>query len=163
MSPVAVASTSVRRGFSLPELLLVVSILALCVLFTVPFVTTKMRETRLRSAAGQFAVTLRAARMVAVTAGTRTPVTVRAYDAGNSYEYTDSTGKLRQVQLSGGVAIVSSDSPIVFMPNGSVDAAEPPVTRFKALHVPEEWTVQTSLGGVPFVSHTSESEPVTSP
>jgi Tfp pilus assembly protein FimT len=163
MQPESAASQIKRRaGFSVPEVLLVCAILGLGVAVALPFVTSKVRETKLRSSAGQFVVTLRAARMVAVTAGTRIPVTVTPHGGGgslpgNSYEYMDTAGKLRRVELPRGVRIVSSDSPIVFMPNGSVEAPQPPVTRFQALHVPEEWTVETSLGGVPLVTHQPRS------
>lgn len=138
------------RGFSTLELLAVLAILSVAVLVTTSLVSTKLQEGRLRAAASEFAVALRAARMIAVTRGDSVPVTVSAHPA-NTYEYTDIAGARREVRLPAGLRIVSSDSPILFQPNGGIQAAEPPRTEFVAERgerVIARWTVQTSLGGI---------------
>ena len=67
------------RGVSLPELLVVIAILALAALVTIPLTARRVHELRLRSTADQFLVTVRAVRMVAVTTGRPTTLTVSSF------------------------------------------------------------------------------------
>ena len=84
---------TMSRGVSLPELIVVIAILALAVIVTVPMIADRVHQAKLRSAASQYAVSLRAARMIAVSKQTTVTVTVHR-NPDNRYEYVDATGEL---------------------------------------------------------------------
>ena len=140
------------RGISLPELLVVVALLALALLITVPLTARRVNELRLRSTADQFLVTVRAARMVAVTTGRQTVLSIEPHPS-DRYEYTDAGGKTREIELPPGVRIDEASAlALVFRPNGSL---EPPVPATVVLKgrlpkgIVERWTVTTPMSGIP--------------
>jgi len=139
-------------GFSLPELLVVLAILGAGVAVAIPLTRTQVISSRIRTSAGQFATDLRMARMIAVTKRAAVSVTV-APDPANYYEYTDGAGKLRRVNLSTGVRLISSTSPIVFQVNGSI--ANPSSSVFEVDlkgSTIERWTVTATILGVPSIT-----------
>ena len=109
-------------GVTLPEVLVVLAIVALAVTLAIPVISETVRSARVRSAANSFAVSLKAARMLAVTS--RRPVAVRVYDFSgqNAYEYEGRRGQTLTFGVPAGVRIATSTSPIVFQPNGGVAA-----------------------------------------
>lgn len=148
---------SATRGVTLPELLVVVSILGLAVVAMVPLVASTVKRAQVRSSADQFTMSLRAARMIAVAR--HAPVEVRVIDVdesdGNAYEYTDSGGQLRRYHVPNGARIHrASASSIVFQSNGSIDPG--PRTVYIETDLEdgiERWSVHTSRIGVTTVSH----------
>ena len=142
-----------QRGFSLGELLVVIAIVALAAGVSIPLVAEQFRQAKIRGAADQFTMTLKAARMIAVTKRATVDVTVATHPT-NTYTYPDQGGTLRTVQLPDGVRIVSSTSPISFRLNGSVPAAATTVMEADlTANTTERWTVTTSILGVPTISH----------
>jgi prepilin-type N-terminal cleavage/methylation domain-containing protein len=147
-----VASYGRSAGFSLPEMLVVIAMIGIAVAIVIPLTAEAYRQARIRSAADQFTVDLRAARMIAVATRVAAPGLdfVVAPDPANYYEYPDNRGNTRRVNMPTGVRIVSSTSPIRFQLNGSL--ANPATT---VLEVDlsgtnkERWTVTTSIMGVP--------------
>lgn len=93
----------------MPELLVVVALLALAALVTIPLAARLVHELRLRSTADQFLVTVRAARMVAVTTGRQTSLTVSPHPE-DSYLYLDAGGRRRETCLPTGVRIDEASS-----------------------------------------------------
>jgi prepilin-type N-terminal cleavage/methylation domain-containing protein len=147
-----------QRGFSLGELLVVIAIVALAAGVSIPLVAEQFRQAKIRGAADQFTMTLKAARMIAVTKRATVDVTVvtdsSTSDPPNTYTYPDQGGTLRTVQLPDGVRIVSSTSPISFRLNGSIPAAATTVMEADLTSgTTERWTVTTSILGVPTISH----------
>jgi prepilin-type N-terminal cleavage/methylation domain-containing protein len=117
-----------HRGITLPELLVVVTIIGLAVTVSIPLVSGAIRSAELRSAAAQFLVSLQAARMIAVSKQGPLDVRISAHPV-NRYEYEDSAGRTRLSTIPSSVCIVSATSPtITFEANGSVGAAA--VTTF---------------------------------
>jgi type IV fimbrial biogenesis protein FimT len=111
------------RAITLPELLVVVTIISLAVTVSVPLVSGAIRSAELRGAASSFRVSLQAARMIAVTRQAPIDVRVNAHPA-NRYDYEDSQGRTRQVDLPSSVCIVSATSPtITFGADGSLNVA----------------------------------------
>ncbi len=136
-----------QRGFSLSELLVVLAILGLAVAIAVPLVAEAVRSAKARGAADQFAVDLRAARMIAVTQRKDIPVTVST--ATQSYQYEVTTGGLRQIAMPDGVQIVASTTPITFLKNGSVQAASTTVFQTQLTGGDnEQFTVTANTLGV---------------
>ena len=84
----------------------------------------------------------------------RKPVSlVVSTDPANAYEYTDTQGVLRRLELPDGVRIVSSTSPITFEPNGSVVGGASTVLETNlAQYRLERRTVSTNVIGISRVS-----------
>jgi len=143
------------RGFSLPEALVVISLVAMALLVAIPAIGERIRSAKVRTSAEQFTTSLRAARMISVAQ--RRPVEVRLVpaDAGNYYEYDDRDGRPRRVELPPGAQIhPASAKSIRFRPNGAIDAGPRTVyieTRTAA--GTERWSVHTNVIGVTTVSH----------
>lgn len=147
------------RGFSLPELLVVLAIIGIAVVLAVPLTRDQIMAARVRTAADQFSADLRAARMIAVSNRKTVQMTV-AKEPNNYYEYVDGQGRLRRVEMPGGVRITSSNSPICFELNGALDCDAPctcPTTSVfevsASKNTTERWTVSTNALGVPDVTH----------
>jgi type IV fimbrial biogenesis protein FimT len=137
-----------QSGFSLSEMLVVVAIVGLGVAIAVPLVAEQVRQAKVRGAADTLAVDLKAARMIAVSKRTTINVTF-ATDPVNSYQLPRTDGTLRTMPMPSGVRIVSSTSPIAFLPNGSL--ATPATTVLEASlsgGVTERWAIDTSVLGV---------------
>jgi prepilin-type N-terminal cleavage/methylation domain-containing protein len=140
------------RGVSLPELLVVIALLALAALVTIPLTARRVHELRLRSNADQFLVTVRAARMVATTTGRRTVLTVSPHP-DDRYEYVDAAGRTRVMELPQGVRIDEGSAlTLAFRANGSLEPPVPAIVVLKA-RLPkglvERWTVTTPMSGIP--------------
>lgn len=141
------------RGFSLTEALAVMALIGIIVAVAVPLVGETIRRASIREAADQFALDLRAARMIAVTR--RLPVDfVIDEEPTNRYRYTRADGSQVRIQLPSAVRILSSSTPetITFRPDGSVTAAATTVLEVSLSgSIKERWTITTSTVGVPTV------------
>lgn len=137
-------------GVTIPELLVVVSIISLAVVVSYSMVTQTIGTTRVRAAAGQFAMTVKAVRMVAVTRQGNVDLVIEP-DPLNRYRYVDIQGREQEVRVPGGVklTVVSGPSTVTFRPNGSVGAELR--TRFE-FEMPDGsvrgWHVDTNRLGV---------------
>ena len=142
-----------QRGFSLGELLAVLAIAGIVVTIGVPLVSEQLRQAKIRSAADQYAMSLKAARMIAVSK--RSPVSILIIThPTNSYQYTDAAGRVRQVVLPTGVRITSSDTPITFQLNGSLATGTTTVMETDLISdIVERFTVTTNTLGAPTVAH----------
>jgi len=142
------------RGVSLPELLVVIAILALAALVSIPLTARRVHELRLRTTADQFLVTVRAARMVAVTTGRQTVLNVSPHP-DDRYEYLDAGGRSRAVKMPAGVRIdEASTATLVFRANGSLQPPVPATVVLKARlpkGIVERWTVTTPMSGIPSI------------
>ncbi len=85
-----------ERGFTLLEALTVMTILALTATVASAMVLERVRSTRIRVAAEQFAIDLRAARLKAVSTRSSVDVTI-SLDPTNAYEFSDGHGRLRRI------------------------------------------------------------------
>ncbi len=135
------------RGVSLPELLVVVAILGLGLIVSIPIISHRVFAAELQATAGEFAVSLRAARMVAVTKLITVTVTI---EPDGTYSYVDAGGVPRRFPPPPGIVITSTPATIVFMPNGSVQAAA--LTVFTPMATDAglgQWQVDTPLSGIP--------------
>lgn len=143
-----------QSGFSLGEVLVVVAIAGLAVAVAVPLVSESLRRAKVRGAADQFAISLKAARMVAVTK--RQPTSVDILTAGaHAYSYPDAKGRVRTFQLPTGVTFQNvTVDPITFLADGSLAAASTTVLEANVVGSDvERWTVTTSVMGVPRITH----------
>ena len=140
-------------GFSLIESTLAIAILGIVLIVAASIVSERVRAAKIRVAAGQFVMDLRAARLTALS--NRGPVdVVVAADPGNSYRYTGAHGMIRLVPMPDGVRIISSTSPIRFRSNGSVLGGASTVIETNLSNSSlERWTVTTSVLGIPQTAH----------
>jgi len=133
---------------TLPEILVVLSIVALAVAIAVPVVGDAIRSARIRVAADHLVVTFKAARMIAVSG--QAPLDLVIYsDTENAYEYTDATGRLRRYEFPPGVRIVTPTTTVTFRANGSVGSNL--TTRLEVdmdRGGKEVWTIETNLLGI---------------
>jgi prepilin-type N-terminal cleavage/methylation domain-containing protein len=142
-----------ERGFSLTEILVVVAIIGLAVAITVPLVAEAVNQNRIRAAADQFAVDLRAARMIAVTkrADPFLDVSVTP-NPTNRYTFVNGRGEPRTVDLPAGVRIISPSTAytVRFLRDGSVSGGGNTTVMRVQLNdgVEEEWRVITNAMGV---------------
>ena len=144
-----------QRGFSLGELLVVVAILGLVVLVAVPLIAEQVRAAEVRAAGDQLAMSLKAARMVAVSTHADVVFTIEV-DPDNKYSYTDNRGRLRETVVPSSVTITSSDGDITFTDRGSIDSATTMDIVLEAnltSGTVDRWTISTSILGVSSVSH----------
>ncbi|HXV78033.1 MAG TPA: GspH/FimT family pseudopilin [Candidatus Polarisedimenticolaceae bacterium] len=143
------------RGVTLPELLVVVSIISMAVAIAVPLIGSAIRSASARAATNGFAVNLRAARMIAVS--NNTPVSVEVHTEPHPdcfctptfYEYPDRAGTMRRFEMPRGITIAASTDPIVFLPNGSLPGGA--LTEIRVDNgdaAAEVWTVQCSVAGI---------------
>lgn len=143
-----------ERGFSLSEMLVVVAIVGLAVAIAIPVTSEQVRLAKVRAAADEFAIHLKAARMIAVTK--HDPVDfVILPDPVNAYRYRAANDEIRTFPLPSGVRIVSptSETTVTFQINGSLTAAN--TTILEAMisgDEKERFTVATSILGVATVS-----------
>ncbi len=144
-----------QRGFSLGELLVVVAILGLIVLVAVPLIAEQIRSAEVRAAGDQLAMSLKAARMVAVSTHADVVFDI-SIDPDNKYSYTDNKGRLRETVVPPSVTITSSDGDITFPQNGSIDSATTMDIVLEANMTGgdiDRWTISTSILGVSTVAH----------
>ena len=164
MARVLRATPKHARGVTLPELLVVVTIISLAVAVAIPIIAGAVRSASARAAANGLSVNLRAARMLAVMTNTPREVVVQAEPhprcscTQTYYEYPGRDGRIRRFDMPRGVTITSSTTPIRFLPSGA--AAGRSTTVIRAEVAPDNvelWTIETSLVGVPTVQHTREA------
>lgn len=141
------------RGFSLTEILVVLAIMGLAIAITVPLVAENVNQARIRSAADQFSVDLRAARMIAVSKRATPYLDVSVQpDPVNRYTYVNGRGETRVVQLPTGVRIITpnADYTIRYLRDGSVSGGgNTTVLRvLLSAGAEEEWRVITNAMGV---------------
>jgi prepilin-type N-terminal cleavage/methylation domain-containing protein len=137
-----------KRGFTIAELLVVLAIIGIAVAVGIPLANEQVRQAKVRAAADQLAMDIKAARMIAVSTRDVLDLVVMP-QPDNYYEYTDNQGKLRHIDMPTGVRITSSDSPITFRLNGSLDAATTTVIEIDlTVGVIERWTISTNILGV---------------
>jgi len=171
-----------RRGFSIPELLVVVTIIAAALVVTIPVMVRTVRSIEVRSAMDQFTVSLRAARMQAVARNR--PVTVTVFDAqqGSYYEisdfgFNDGEGDgSRQFYLPTGSWFTSPPGPqeetwsgsleIQFNPNGSLEEGPRTVVIETLLggngsggEIYEQWIARTNVIGATPATHGETERP----
>jgi hypothetical protein len=137
---------------SLPELVVVIALLALGVIVTVPLIADRVHDVKLRSAVSQFTVSLRAARMTAVARGT--PVTVDVSATAGTYGYVDASGTARTFALPPGARFDPASTPaITFQPAGSLDATATAILEALFSNgTVRRWTVDVPLSGFPTVT-----------
>jgi len=108
-----------EAGFSIVEMLLVLAIMGIFITFAGPAFTESYRAYKVRSAAQELSVAIRAVRQVAVS--TRASSDLLVNTAGGSYSWTDAKGKTRSWALPTGVSFISATpSTITFVTNGTV-------------------------------------------
>lgn len=143
-----------QRGVTLPELLVVLSIAALIITVSIPFVSATVQRARAQAAVRNFAVTVKAVRMAAVTSNTVLDLRVQSADLDSWdgtttwYEFPKDSGGVQRVEMPRGVWIDASTDPIRFRPDGAVtESAE---TRIQVDVGPgrlQTWTIRTSIAG----------------
>jgi prepilin-type N-terminal cleavage/methylation domain-containing protein len=143
-------------GVTLPELLVVVSIIALAVTIAIPVISEAVRSARVHTATDQLSVSLMAARMLAVTK--QSPVEFRVAVAPENYfEYLDRNDRPRKYEMPTGVQISSSTDPITFRADGSVDGgARTTIETISGGEAGERWEIEVSILGITTVTHRRE-------
>jgi general secretion pathway protein H len=140
-------------GVTLPELLVVISIIGLAVAVAVPVISEAIRSARVHTATNQFAVSLMAARMLAVTR--QTPVEFRvAVEPDSYFEYPDRNGRLHRYEMPTGVMISASTNPITFRPDGSVvGGASTTIEAALGRGASERWEIEINILGISTVTN----------
>jgi len=147
------ATTRAQRGFSLPELLVVLAIIGAIVVISIPLVNEQIRIAELRAVSGELAVHLRAARMLAVTTHQDVAVTVSA-DPTNEITYPDSNGQTRTLKMPGKVKILTGSTvSITFHSDGSSGASSTVTTESAVSTATERWIMTVNTVGMVSVSH----------
>lgn len=144
---------SKSSGFSLTEILIVVAIVGLAVAIAIPLVAENVNQARIRTAADQFSVDLRAARMIAVSKRATPFLDVSVQpDPVNRYSFVNGRGETRVVQLPTGVRIITpaTDYTVRYLRDGSVNGGgNTTVMRVRlSKGAEEEWRVITNAMGV---------------
>ena len=141
------------RGFSLTEILVVLALAGLAIAICVPLVAENVNQARIRTAADQLSVDLRAARMIAVSKRATPFLDVSVQpDPVNRYTYVNGRGETRVVQLPTGVRIITPSTAytIRYLRDGSVNGGGNTTVlrvQLSAGHQ-EEWRVITNAMGV---------------
>jgi prepilin-type N-terminal cleavage/methylation domain-containing protein len=147
------AKTRAQRGFSLPELLIVLAIVGAIVAISVPLVNEQIRIAELRAISDELAVHLRAARMIAVSHHKDIVVTINV-DPTNTLSYEDTYGQTRTVTMPGKVKIKSgSATSITFHSDGSSGASSTVTTESAVSTATERWILTVNTVGMVSVSH----------
>jgi prepilin-type N-terminal cleavage/methylation domain-containing protein len=147
------AGSRAERGFSLPELLVVLAIIGAFVVMAIPLVNEQIRIAELRSVADELAVHLRSARMLAVTTHQNVVVTI-SVDPTNEFSYLDSNGQTRLIKMPGAVKIkAGSTASITFHSDGSSGAASTVTTESAVSTATERWILTVNTVGMVSVSH----------
>jgi len=160
MSVGRISRTITAAGVTLPELLVVVTIISMAVTVSVPLIAGAVRSASARAAANSFAINLKAARMLSVAINAPVVVTVQeephedCYCSETYYEYPDRRGVVQRIDMPAGVTIDSSTPLITFMPNGSVPGGSNTVIRTQVSpETIETWTIETTATGFSAVRH----------
>jgi len=137
-----------EAGFSLPELLLVLALMAIFITFAGPAFTQSYRAYKVRSAMQELSVVLRAARQVAVS--TRSASSVVFDQAAGNYSWTDAKGRNRVWSLPPNVVFVSaSPTTITFTTNGTVSTGNATVVLQTTVDSTraDQWTLDLNTVG----------------
>jgi type II secretory pathway pseudopilin PulG len=140
-------------GFSVGELLVVLAVIGLVVAIAIPLVAEQIRMAKIRGAADEYAMALKAVRMIAVSKRAPQAMTVLVHPT-NQYSYADTHGDIREVQLPDGVRFTSSTNPITFQLGGLLNVQASTVLEADMTGgVVERWTVTIGIMGMPSVDH----------
>jgi len=140
-------------GFSLPELLAVLAMVAIAIAVGIPIVNEQVRIAEVRAAADDLALHLRAARMISVTKHKTIPFTVYV-DPTSMFEYEGLNGNAKRVAMPARVRIdPASDRLINFKGNGSVDVASTIILESNVSGARERWTASVNAVGLTTLSH----------
>ncbi len=116
-----------ERGFSLPELLIVIALMGLFILFGGPAFMDAYRAYRARATADNLLNDLRAQRYIAVANRASSTLTLNNQSnvtAPNTYSFTNSKGVLITITLEPGVNIeTTSAGSVTFGTNGGTGAS----------------------------------------
>ena len=147
------AKTRAERGFSLPELLVVLAIIGAFVVMAIPLVNEQIRIAELRSVSDELAVHLRAARMIAVSHHKDIVVTVSA-DPTNTLSYSDTDNQTRTIKMPGKVKIKTGSAvSITFHSDGSSGASSTITTESTVSTAIERWILTVNTVGMVSISH----------
>jgi general secretion pathway protein H len=137
-----------QAGFSMAEMLVVITLIGIAVAIGVPLVNEQVRMAEVRAAADDLALHLRAARMIAVTKHKTIIFTVNA-DPTNTFRYEGNDGLQKVISMPGRVRIATgSDNSISFFQNGSVDATSAIVIESNVSNQLERWTATVNTVGL---------------
>ena len=125
-----------QRGYSLPELLIVIALMGLFILFAGPAMAEAYKAYKVRAVANGLATDIRAQRYTAVS--NRTPRILTANNqahatAPNQYSYTNSKGDAITIRMDGVNVETTSDASITFNINGSTGSAGNTTFRVSAM------------------------------
>ncbi|WP_165497315.1 GspH/FimT family pseudopilin [Phytopseudomonas dryadis] len=125
-----------NTGFTLIELMIVVSVLAIFVSIALPAFNNLIEGNRLASTANEFQTLLISARSDAVTR--RTPISV------SQENNTWSTGE-RQLDIPDSISVTADKTTITFNPNGTATESS---TTFTSSNTGTTYTIKTKLPGL---------------
>lgn len=125
-----------NAGFTLIELMVVISVLAIFVSFALPAFNNMIENNRVSSTANEFQALLMSARSDAVTR--RTPVTISQNDSVWSTED-------RQLSIPGSVEVTPNKTTITFNPDGTATESS---TIFANEDESTSYTIETKLVGL---------------
>ena len=113
-----------ERGYSLPELLIVIALIGLFVIFGGPSINEAYKAYKIRSAANDLVTDLRALRYNAVSNRAQRSITINNQGAvsPNQYSYTNYKGMAITVRLDYANIETTSAASITFNINGSTGA-----------------------------------------
>ena len=135
------------KGFSLPELLAVIAMIAIAVAIGVPIVNEQVRMAEVRAVADELAMHLRTARSISVTNHTSVPFEI-SVDPTNTFRYKGKDGNWKTFSTPARVRIAAgSDSVIDFKANGSVAAPSTIIIESDVSGSKERWTATVSTMG----------------
>ena len=139
-------------GFSLPELLAVIALMAIAVAIGIPIVNEQVRMAEVRAVADDLVLHLRAARSLSVTRHHLIHFNIYA-DPNNYFEYEGHRG-VKQYWMPSRVRIAAgSDTVIDFRENGSVSAPSTVIIESDVSGSCERWTATVSTMGRTQLAH----------
>lgn len=137
-----------ESGFSVTEMLVVLALMGIFITFAGPAFTQSYRAYKVRSAAQELVLALRAARQVAVS--TRAASSLVVNTASRNYSWTDVKGRTRLWELPVGVNFISATpSTITFATNGTVTTGAASVVLQVTVtsSLAHRWTVDLNTAG----------------
>lgn len=141
------------NGFSLPELLAVLALIAIALAIGIPIINEQVRIAEIRAAADDLALHLRAARMSSVTQHKTIKFEVFV-DPANEFKYEGNNGQQREIKTPPRVRIApASDALINFRKNGSVEVASSIILESDVSGAKERWTANVSTMGMATLVH----------